>query len=150
MALRDVDFGQVLRNLADRRIEEAIEAGKFDNLEGKGRPLELEPLPADENARAMYWALRIFKKAGLTTDELRYRKQISELRDAVAACRDEGRVADLVYKHNLLVRKLNTMGTNALKADYGPLDVGAEVARVRALTADPQRGSGPAPGTTST
>ena len=133
MALRDVDFGQVLRNLADRRIEEAIEAGKFDNLEGKGQPLELEPLPADENARAMYWALRIFKKAGLTTDELRYRKQISELRDAVAACRDEGHVADLVYKHNLLVRKLNTMGTNALKADYGPLDAGAEVARVRAL-----------------
>ena len=150
MALRDVDFGQVLRNLADRRIEEAIEAGKFDNLEGKGRPLELEPLPADENARAMYWALRIFKKAGLTTDELRYRNEIAGLRDAVAACRDAARVADLVYKHNLLVRKLNTMGTNALKADYGPLDAGVEVARVRGQTADPQRGSGPAPGTTST
>ena len=132
MALRDVDFGQVLRNLADRRIEEAIEAGKFDNLEGKGRPLELEPLPADENARAMYWALRIFKKAGLTTDELRYRKQISELRDAVAACRDAGRVVDLVYQHNVLVRKLNTMGTNAIKtSDYAKLDADAEVARVR-------------------
>ena len=132
MALRDVDFGQVLRNLADRRIEEAIEAGKFDNLEGKGRPLELEPLPADENARAMYWALRIFKKAGLTTDELRYRKQISELRDAVTACRDAGRVVDLVYQHNVLVRKLNTMGTNAIKtSDYAKLDADAEVARVR-------------------
>ena len=132
MALRDVDFGQVLRNLAERRIEEAIEAGKFDNLEGKGKPLELEPLPADENARAMYWALRIFKKAGLTTDELRYRKQIAELRDAVAACRDERRVAELVYKHNLLVRKLNTMGTNAIKtSDYAKLDADAEVARVR-------------------
>ena len=134
MALRDVDFGQVLRNLADRRIEEAIEAGKFDNLEGKGRPLELEPLPADENARAMYWALRIFKKAGLTTDELRYRNQIAGLRDAVAACRDERRVAELVYKHNVLVRKLNTMGTNAIKtSDYAKLDADVEVARVRDL-----------------
>ena len=131
MAFRDVDFGQVLRNLADRRIEEAIEAGKFDNLEGKGRPLDLEPLPADEDARAIYWALRIFRKNGLTTDELKYRKQISGLRDAVAACRDERRVADLVYQHNLLVRKLNTMGTNAMKTSYEKLDAAAEVSRVR-------------------
>ena len=134
MALKDVDIGAALTRLADKRIEEAIEAGKFDNLAGKGKPLDLEPLPADENARAAYWAFRIFKQAGVTTDELKYRKRISDLRDAVRSCRDERRVADLVYEHNVLVRKLNTMGTNAIKsADYGPLDVDAEVARVRGL-----------------
>ena len=59
MSLKDVDFDSAFRRLADKRVEEAIRDGKFDNLPGKGRPIDLEPLPANENARLLWWALKI-------------------------------------------------------------------------------------------
>lgn len=71
MNLNHVDIGAVLRRLADKRIEEAMEEGKFDNLEGAGKPLDLEPLPADEGARAMYWAVRLLKNANAMPDALK-------------------------------------------------------------------------------
>ena len=62
MNFKNVDIEQALRNLADRRIEEAMEQGKFDNLEGAGKPLDLEPLPADEDARATWWAVKLCRQ----------------------------------------------------------------------------------------
>lgn len=46
MSLKNVDVGDALRRLADKRIEDAMKEGKFDNLEGAGKPLDLEPMPA--------------------------------------------------------------------------------------------------------
>ena len=54
MSLKDVDLENALRRLAERRIEEAMREGKFDNLPGMGQPLEPDPMPAEENAR-MTW-----------------------------------------------------------------------------------------------
>ena len=140
MSLKDVDIGAVLRRMADRRIEEAIEAGKFDNLEGMGKPLDLEPLPADEGARAMYWALRIMKNAEIETDELRRRKRIGALRGEIAAADDETTLQRLVAEHNTIVRELNTMGTNAIRSvPLGPLDEATELSRLRARRGAPSR-----------
>ena len=131
MALKDVDLGAALRNLADRRIEEAMEAGKFDNLPGAGKPLNLEPLPADEEARAMYWALKILKNADVETDELRYRKRIALLREELAACSEEARAKEIIAEHNNVVRRLNSMGTTAIRYPLNPLDEAAEMEAVR-------------------
>src|SRR5215211_2064011 len=116
MGLKDVDIESALRRLADRKIEEAIRAGKFDNLPGAGKPLDLEPMPADENARLMWWAIRIFKQNDFTPDEVRWRKQIDGLKDELAEATTEARVVALVRAINALVRQLNTLGTNALKS----------------------------------
>jgi hypothetical protein len=62
MALHNIDIEACLRRQADRRIEEAMEQGKFDNLAGMGEPLELDDAPADENARMTWWALRILRQ----------------------------------------------------------------------------------------
>jgi hypothetical protein len=51
MSLKDVDLENAFRRLADRRIEEAMKEGKFDNLAGAGKPLDLEPMPAEERDR---------------------------------------------------------------------------------------------------
>lgn len=131
MGLKNVDIGAALRILAERRIEEAIEAGKFDNLAGAGQPLNLEPLPADEEARVMYWGLRILRNVDVETDEVRYRKRIAALRVEIGASRDEVRVTELVREHNAVVKRLNSMGTNAIRTPLNPLDESAEVARVR-------------------
>jgi hypothetical protein len=114
MALKDVDLESALRRLAERRIEEAMREGKFDNLPGAGQPIELEPLPADENARAMWWALKILRQNDVIPDEVRWRKQLDLLRAKLATAREEVVVRLIVRQINELVRKLNTMGTNAM------------------------------------
>jgi hypothetical protein len=74
MSLKHVDIQSAMRRLTDKRIEEAMAAGKFDNLAGMGKPLELEPMPADENARLMWWSLRILRNNDIIPDEVRWRK----------------------------------------------------------------------------
>src|SRR5436305_3818543 len=74
--LQNVDLISAMRRLADKRIEEAMREGKFDNLQGAGRPLNLEPMPAEENARMTWWALRILKQNDVVPDEVRWRKSV--------------------------------------------------------------------------
>ena len=132
MPLHNIDVGNVLRRLADRRIEEAMADGKFDNLPGAGKPLDLEPMPADENARLMWWALRILKHNDCVPDEVRYRKQLDGIVEAIDRTTDAALLPPLVARANDLVRKVNTMGTNALQAPVVPLDVDRERERLRA------------------
>ena len=124
--MQHVDIGSALRRLAEKRIEDAMKEGKFDNLPGAGKPLELEPMPADENARLTWWALRILRKNDFTPEEVRWRKGIDYLKDRLARATDEARVEGIVGQVNELVRKINTLGTNALKAAVTCLDVEEE------------------------
>src|SRR3954470_11041238 len=96
MSLTNIDITAALRRLADRRIEDAMKEGKFDNLSGAGQPLELEPAPADENARMMWWALRILRNNDFTPHEVQWRKRIDRLKSELAAATQEHRVTALV------------------------------------------------------
>ena len=131
MSLKNVDITSALRRLADRRIEDAMKEGKFDNLAGMGKPLNLEPMPADENARLMWWALRIMRNNNITPDEVVYRKSIDRLKSELASSREEARVRMLVAQVNALVYKLNTMGTNAIKSSVAGVDLEEELSRLR-------------------
>src|SRR5688572_1032556 len=137
MSLKDVDLEHALRRLAERRIEEAMREGKFSNLPGAGKPIELEPMPADENARLMWWALRIMKQNDFTPEEVRWRKRIDNLRDELAKSTSEKRVETLVGVINGLVRQLNTLGTNAIKLAVAPLSLEIELRRLRERLAAP-------------
>ena len=150
MSLKDVDIENALRRLADRRIEEAMREGKFDNLAGMGKPLELEPMPAEENARLMWWAIKLMRNADFTPDEVRLRKQIDTLRDELAAANSEPRVVYLVTAINAAVKHLNTLGTNAINNPVAPVSLEAERARFRERTsagveAQPEHGAGAPP-----
>jgi hypothetical protein len=131
MALSNVDFESVFRLLADRRIEEAMREGKFDNLSGAGQPLELEPLPADENAKALWWALKIMRNANVTPDEIRWRKQLDQLRARIEASQQEQQIHSLVREFNEIVHRINTLGTNAVNLPASPLDLHEELDRFR-------------------
>ena len=135
MSLKNVDIESALRRLADRRIEEAMRDGKFDNLSGAGKPLDLEPMPAEEGARMTWWMLRILKNSDFTPDEVRYRKRLDHLKDALAAAANEQNVKTLVTAYNALVRQINTMGTNALNVAVAPLSLDRELERFRERTA---------------
>jgi hypothetical protein len=131
MSLKNVDFDHVFRRLADKRIEDAMAEGKFDNLPGAGQPLDLEPMPADENARMTWWALRIMRNNDFIPDEVRWRKTVDNLRGEIWRLTDETRLSRLVAQVNVIVHKINTLGTNAMKAGMVPLDLETERERLR-------------------
>lgn len=79
MPLKHVDITGVIRRIGERRIEEAMKEGKFDNLPGMGRPLDLDPMPADEAARMVWWAVRLLRHNGLGE----YAVQWSKLADTI-------------------------------------------------------------------
>jgi hypothetical protein len=131
MSLKHVDIESALRRFADKRIEEAIKEGKFDNLAGAGAPLELDPAPAEENARMMWWALRILRQNDVTPQEVQWRKALDYVRDQLDKTRDESRLEGLVKQFNELVKRINTMGTNAINIAVRAVDLEEERARLR-------------------
>ena len=136
MSLKNIDMDAVMRRLADKRIEDAIAEGRFDNLEGAGKPIELEDIPADENARMLWWALRIMRNNNFTPDEVRWRKQIELLKAELAHAVIESRVETLCTQINELVRKLNTLGTNAIASGVVGVSLDEERAKFAARMKD--------------
>ena len=67
--------------LAERKIEEALARGDFDDLPGAGRPLELDDDPlVPEDVRAAY---RVLKNAGFVPPEIDHVREIAELERTV-------------------------------------------------------------------
>jgi hypothetical protein len=124
MSLKHLDIESALRRLAERRIEDAMKEGKFDNLAGAGAPLELAPIPADENARMTWWALKILKQNDVVPHEVQWRKALDHLRAQLEKVTDESRLKALVAQINDLVRRIYTLGTNAI--NIGVAGVGLE------------------------
>jgi len=82
-----------LELIAERRLEEAIERGEFDNLPGAGLPLDLDDMDASlpEELRLAY---RILKNAGMssadmtaeeTAERARARKKLAILEKRIEA-----------------------------------------------------------------
>jgi hypothetical protein len=93
--------------LAENRIQMAMEAGDFDDLTGKGHPLNLEEdshIPPE--LRMVY---KILKNADCLPPELELRKEVVHLQDLVAAMPDEAEKLKQMGRLNFLVMKLNMM-----------------------------------------
>lgn len=72
----------VTDRIAERRIQDAIDAGELDELPGAGRPLKLDDdslVPADVRA-----AYRVMKNAGVVPEEVGLRRSIGELEAEIA------------------------------------------------------------------
>jgi hypothetical protein len=59
--VRNFEIDSAMQRLAERRIEQAMREGKFDNLPGRGQPIDLDEMPVDENVRMVWWALRVMR-----------------------------------------------------------------------------------------
>lgn len=103
---------ELRRSLVERRIQEAMERGDFDNLPGAGKPLHIDEPPVLNSD--LWWALKILKQANFVPDEIRWRKQIDELRVRMHAAQNEQELRRIVREMNTLIMKLNTMGTNRI------------------------------------
>jgi hypothetical protein len=95
--------------LAEKKIQEAIDNGEFDNLAGKGKPIDLTAyfaMPAD--VRLGY---SVLKNAGVIPPEVELLKEIDALREKLAACTDDKRLSlkkeleDKILKLNLILER---------------------------------------------
>jgi DnaJ-like protein len=78
---------EIFRSIAERKIEEAMEQGLFDDLPGKGKPLVIEDLPGVPEELRM--GFKILKDAGVLPEEMALKQSVARLRDLVDACADE-------------------------------------------------------------
>jgi len=104
--------------IAERKIEEAMRRGEFDNLEGQGRRIEFEDdsmVPAD-----LRMAYKILKNAGYLPPELLEEKEIITAAEMLAAATDEQERYKQMQKLNLLVTKANARRRQPLNLEKDP------------------------------
>ena len=76
-----------LNKIIEEQIRNAIEAGEFDNLEGAGKPLDLDAyFNTPEDLRIGY---SVLKSSRFVPEEVDRLKEVGELKEKIAGCRDE-------------------------------------------------------------
>jgi hypothetical protein len=95
--------------IAEKRIKAAQEEGQFDNLPGKGKPLNLdEDSCVPEDLRLMF---KILRNAGCLPIEMEIRKEIYNLRQLLDAAIDEETRRELRRELNFLLVKESLLAT---------------------------------------
>ncbi|MBI5582221.1 MAG: DUF1992 domain-containing protein [Deltaproteobacteria bacterium] len=93
--------------IAERRIQEAQKNGEFDNLPGKGKPLQLEDdSQVPEELRLAY---KILKNADCLPPELELKKDIVRMEEMLRSVEDVKEKYRLMKKLNFQIMKLNMM-----------------------------------------
>ena len=96
------------QRIIEQRIREAQERGEFDNLPGRGEPLNLvDDSGVPEDLRLAY---KILKNADCLPPELEARKEIRQMEDLLENIPDEKERYKLIKKINYKIVKLNMMG----------------------------------------
>lgn len=94
-----------IRRIAERRIIEAMENGEFDNLEGKGKPINFEDetwIPED-----LRIAYRILKNAGCIPPELELRNEVINMCALMNTIGDDKERLKKLRELNFKLLKLN-------------------------------------------
>ena len=96
-----------IERLVEKKIREAMEKGEFDNLAGRGQPVDLSDyFAAPEDVRLGY---RLLRDAKIVPEELELLREAAALKDELEHCstEDEKRkvkksMEEKLLKYNLL------------------------------------------------
>ena len=99
-----------MEKFVDEQIRRAIEAGEFDDLAGKGEPIDLRAyFETPEDLRMAY---SILKSNNFVPEEVEVLKEIEALKKRLEACSDETQTTRLkkeitakTYAFNMLIEK---------------------------------------------
>jgi hypothetical protein len=95
----------IFTQIAEEKIREAQAKGEFDNLPGKGKPLNLnEDNHVPEELKIAY---KILKNSGYIPPELELQKEINTTLDLLKHCTDEREKYKKIQKLNLLITRMN-------------------------------------------
>jgi hypothetical protein len=99
------------QKVIERKIREAQQRGEFENLPGKGKPLELEDdrnIPED-----LRLAYKVLKNADCIPPEVQLRKEIRQMKDMLDSIPDEKEKYLQIRRINYKINKLNALGHNS-------------------------------------
>ena len=102
-------FGHL--KIVEKRIQEAQRKGEFDNLPGRGKPIDYEEdrhIPED-----LRLAYKILKNADCLPPEIEEKKEIRQMEDLLANIPDEKEKYKLIKKINYKIMKLNVQGNKS-------------------------------------
>ncbi len=105
-------FGKLIEN----KIREAMEAGEFDNLPGKGKPIDLEAYFSTPSDLRLGYS--VLKSARCLPEEVELRKEIESLTEQLAACTDERQRKNLQEQRISKTLKLNLL-TDSNRRHHG-------------------------------
>lgn len=99
-----------IEKFVDEQIRRAIEAGEFDDLAGKGKPIDLRAyFETPEDLRMAY---SILKSNNFVPEEVEVLKDIEALKKRVETCSDESQksrlkkeITEKTYTFNMLIEK---------------------------------------------
>ncbi len=96
-----------LANFIEERIREAMEAGEFDNLEGAGKPLDLDAyFNTPEDLRMGY---SVLKSAKIVPEEIDRLKEIGDLKEKIKFSTSESETRKLTKILNERVLAFNLL-----------------------------------------
>ncbi len=101
-----------IEKFVEEQVRRAIEAGEFDNLPGKGKPLDLKAyFDTPEDLRMAY---SILKSNNFVPEEVEMLKEIEAQKKRLDACRDEDQkdrlrkeISDKTIALNMLLERHN-------------------------------------------
>ena len=99
-----------IEKFIDEQVRRAIEAGEFDNLPGKGKPIDLRAyFETPEDLRLAY---SILKSNNFVPEEVELLKEIEALKTRLASSSDDEQkdcikkeITDKTYTFNMLIEK---------------------------------------------
>jgi len=94
-----------IERIAEERIKQAQKDGEFDDLPGRGRPLDLEDDAHVPPELKMAW--RVLKNAGCLPPELEAEREIRTALELLEAMTDEAERYRQMQRLNLMITRLN-------------------------------------------
>lgn len=99
-----------IEKFVEDQIKKAMAEGEFDNLSGKGQPIDLDSyFQTPEHLRLCY---SILKNSQIVPEEVQMLKDLEALREQIAACSDEAQknqltktLRDKVLSFNLTMER---------------------------------------------
>jgi hypothetical protein len=99
--------------IVEERILIAQRKGDFDNLEGAGKPLNLDELAGvPEELKLSY---KILKNADCLPPEIEIKKEIHKTEDLLAGMDDTAEKYKVMKKLNFLIMKLNSLRKSSVE-----------------------------------
>ncbi len=104
--------------IAERKIQEAIRNGEFDNLLNRGKPINLdEDCLVPPEIRMAY---RVLKNSGCIPPELEIRNEIISLRSMINSLDDDKERMKKIRELNFKLLKINEMRKKPLDIEDFP------------------------------
>jgi hypothetical protein len=99
-------FDRIIEN----KIQEAIKNGEFDDLPGKGKPLDFEDL--SQVPEDLRMGFKVLKNAGLLPEEMQLKKEIYNLEQLIATTginenmdAAKAKLVDKVLRYKMMMEK---------------------------------------------